>query len=97
MALDISVGKTTRIILMFLAVTDLMVMFTELFVHYIPFYWRWFPVFSNDISCGIANHIQSSVITCSAWYITLMTIERFIVVWFPMKVRRWKTTVFPPN
>lgn len=79
-------GQTTRIILIFLAVTDLAVMFVEFFIHYVPYYWHWFPVFSSDISCGIAFMMQAAIITTSSWYLMLMTIERFTVVWFPMKV-----------
>ena len=81
-------GQTTRIILIFLAVTDLGVMVLELFVHYIPYYWRWFPIFFTNIGCGVAFLIQGTAITMSSWYIMLMTVERFIVVWFPMKVRK---------
>ena len=78
-------GITTKIILLFLAATDLLVMIEEFFLHYVPFYWQWFPVFYSG-TCGLAMVIQSTTITASSWYITLMTIERFIAVWFPMKV-----------
>lgn len=60
-------------------------MFVELFLQYIPRYWRWFEVFYEG-TCGLAVAMQSIVVTAASWYITLMTVERFIVVWLPMKV-----------
>ncbi|XP_067946020.1 galanin receptor 2b-like isoform X2 [Watersipora subatra] len=78
---------TTRIILMFLAATDLFIMVVELFLHYIPLHWQWFPIFYNDFSCGFAFWIQASITATSAWYLMLMTSERFAVVYFPIKAK----------
>ena len=50
-------------------------MMVELFLHYIPFYFRWFPVFYKG-TCGLAVTVQGIAVTS----------ERFIVVWLPMKV-----------
>ena len=81
------IGQTTRVILMFLAATDLVIMLIELLIHYVPQYTRWFPIFYTDLGCGFGFFFQASLLTVSSWYLMLMTMERFTVVWFPMKVR----------
>lgn len=72
---------------MFLAAADLLVMVTNLLLHFIPQYYRTVPIFYTDLGCGIGNFSQAVSTTVSAWYLVLMTVERFIVVWFPIKVR----------
>ena len=43
------------------------------------------PVFYKG-TCRLAVTVQGIAVTSASWYITVMTAERFIVVWLPMKV-----------
>jgi len=38
------------------------------------------------VACAALFYAQSVAMTASSWYISLLTAERFIAVWFPMKV-----------
>jgi len=84
-------GATTRIILLMIAITDIIVMLLEFFLHYVPTYWKWFNVFYVS-TCGPSAVVQTAVLTSAAWYITLMTFERAVAVCFPMKVSTCELT-----
>jgi len=38
------------------------------------------------VACALLSYADVVALTASSWYISLLTAERFIVVWFPMKV-----------
>lgn len=78
-------GQTTRIILIFLASFDLLVNLLGLFFAYAPHYWKWYHIYGNTWACRIINIIVFGTSTASNWYIAVLTFERFLVVWFPLK------------
>ncbi|XP_067945375.1 cysteinyl leukotriene receptor 2-like [Watersipora subatra] len=77
---------TTKIILLFLAISDFLALLLELFLSLIPNYWQLFPIY-YDGTCGIAGTFRMAILTSSTWYLTLVTTERFIAVRFPLKAR----------
>ena len=73
-------GPATKILLLALTLADLGSVLAAIFINYIPYYWQWFNVFSNDLSCGVANMLHGAVNTSSSWYLVLLCAERLTAV-----------------
>ena len=84
-------GPATKILLLALTLADLGSVLAAIFINYIPYYWQWFNVFSNDLSCGVANMLHATVNTSSSWYLVLLCAERLTAVFMSTnKVRNMR-------
>ena len=80
-SISISVYLTT------LAVTDSLVLLLDFINNYLKEVVGVYALAVSDFGCTLYRFSFDVVFTMSAWLVVAITVERFLVVWFPLKVK----------
>jgi len=67
-----------------LAVADTMVLFTSAFKTWIRVLTGYEALHVSDVGCKVITFLLLNSLYLSAWLIVLVTLDRFLVVWFPL-------------
>ena len=57
-----------------------------IYLHMISLLVEILQVFDSVISCDIAHIIHAAALTTSSWYLIFVALERFLTIYFPLKV-----------
>ena len=81
--------RSTSVYLSLLAVADSMVILHYIFTQWLhavlrdPFIWR------SDLLCKLEEVHRRFSALLGAWAVVMVTFERFLITWFPIKSKRW--------
>ena len=79
--------KSTAVFLLFLAVSDFVVLYVGYFCEWILQMWQYDIRTVNDVSCKVHMFVTYLSLQYSSWILVLVTWERVISVTFPHRVR----------
>jgi len=82
-------GKSVYLFLLLLAVADTAVLYVSGFKTWIRVVTGFELMNVNDFSCKSVNFLVLFFQHMSAWIVVLVTVDRFVAVWFPLKASSW--------
>ena len=84
-------GKSVYLFLLFLAIADTTVLYISAFKTWIRKISGFELLNVNDWSCRIVIFLILLSQQLAAWIVVLVTIDRFVAVWFPLRATSWCT------
>jgi len=82
-------GKSVYLFLLLLAIADTVVLYISGFKTWIRVVTGFELMNVNDWSCRSVNFLVLFSQHMSAWIVVLVTIDRFVAVWFPLRASSW--------
>jgi len=82
-------GKSVYLFLLLLAIADTVVLYISAFKTWIRVITGFELLNVNDFSCRSVSFLVLLSQHMSAWIIVLVTIDRFVAVWFPLRASSW--------
>ena len=84
-------GKSVYLFLVLLAIADTLVLYISGFKTWIRIVTGYELLNASNFSCRSVTFLTLVSQHMSAWIVVLVTIDRFVAVWFPLRASSWCT------